>query len=90
MASTQARDCNVRPSASRLLASPRVLYPSAFRLGPAATTGDTALVPVTFTWKGGGTQPGVTVVLTRRGRWRIADIRFMRGGTLRDLLAGKE
>ena len=65
-------------------------YPSAFRIGAAAVSGDTALVPVTFTWRGGGTQPGITVVLTRARRWRIADIRFGRGGTLRDLLTGKQ
>ena len=64
-------------------------YPATFHVGAAAVAGDTALVPVTFAWKGGGTQPGVTVVLTRAGGWRIADIRFARGGTLRDLLAGR-
>ncbi len=64
-------------------------YPASFRLGAATVAGDTALVPVTFSWKDGGAQPGVTVVLTRRGGWRIADIRFARGGSLRDLLSGK-
>lgn len=64
-------------------------YPASFRLGAATVAGDTALVPVTFSWKDGDTQPGVTVVLTRRDGWRIADIRFARGGTLRDLLSGK-
>ena len=65
-------------------------YPATFHVGAATVAGDTALVPVTFAWKDGGTQPGVTVVLTRRAGWRIADIRFARGGTLRDLLAGKD
>ena len=64
-------------------------YPTTFRVGAATVAGDTALVPVSFSWKGGGIQPGVTVVLTRGGGWRIADVRFARGGTLRDLLSGK-
>jgi hypothetical protein len=63
-------------------------YPSSFRVGAAAVTGDTALVPVTFLWKAGDRRT-VTVVLVLRGGWKIADLRYERGETLRSELAGK-
>ncbi len=63
-------------------------YPSTFRVGAAAVTGDTALVPVTFLWKAGDRRV-VTVVLVTRGGWKIADLRYDSGGTLRGELTAK-
>jgi hypothetical protein len=63
-------------------------YPTSFRVGAAAIAGDTALVPVTFSWTGGDHRV-VTVVLVARGRWRIADVRYERGETLREELTTK-
>lgn len=63
-------------------------YPTSFRVGAAAVAGDTALVPVTFLWKAGDRRT-VTVVLVPRGGWKIADLRYERGETLRGELEGK-
>lgn len=63
-------------------------YPTSFRVGAAAMSGDTALVPVRFSWKSGD-QRSVTVVLVPLGGWRIADLRYERGETLRSELSAK-
>ena len=64
-------------------------YPSSFRVGEAAVAGDTALVPVTFLWKAGDRRT-VTVVLVPRGGWKVADLRYERGDTLRGELAARQ
>ena len=64
-------------------------YPASFRVGRAQTSRDTALVPVTFSWKSGERRT-VTAVLVRGGRpWRLADLRYEAGKTFRSLLAAK-
>ncbi len=61
-------------------------YPQGFRVGAARVAGDSALVPVTMTWRWGEERP-VTLVFTRGGgAWRIADVRYREGPSLRALL----
>lgn len=62
-------------------------YPRGFRVGAPAVRGDTALVPVTMTWRGGEPR-AVTLVLARvSGTWLIADVRYASGPSLREQLA---
>ncbi len=61
-------------------------YPSAFRVGAATVAGDTALVPVTFSWPAGDRRE-VTVVLVGAGAWKIADVRYASGSSLSRELA---
>ncbi|MGA2382487.1 MAG: DUF3828 domain-containing protein [Gemmatimonadales bacterium] len=64
-------------------------YPASFRVGAARVAGDTAQVPVTFSWKAGDRRV-VTVVLVARRDWKIADVRYERGETLRGELTTKQ
>ena len=63
-------------------------YPVSFRVGAATVAGDTALEPVTLSWKAGDRRV-VTVVLVAGGGWKIADVRYERGETLRGELTAK-
>lgn len=63
-------------------------YPSSYRVGAATVAGDTAVVPVTFSWPG-GERHTVTVVLARSpSAWRIANLRYESGSSFTALLAG--
>jgi len=64
-------------------------YPKAFRVGPAAVEGDTARVNVTLTWAGGDRRTVTVVLVPARGVWRIDDVRFRTGPSLRELLASQ-
>ena len=61
-------------------------YPDAFKLGKLQSSAGGARVPVTFTWKNGNPPRTLTVVLKNlQEGWRIDDLRYPRGGTLREL-----
>jgi len=62
-------------------------YPATFRVGATTRSGDTALVAVRFSWRTGGRRD-VTVVLVGARAWRIADVRYATGSSLRAELAG--
>jgi hypothetical protein len=64
-------------------------YPASFRVGAPSVAGDTALVPVTFSWKAGDRRV-VTVVLVAGGGWKITDLRYESGGTLRGELTARQ
>jgi hypothetical protein len=61
-------------------------YPDAFRVGKLQSGGVGARVSVGFTWKNGNPPRAITVVLKNlQVGWRIDDLRYPQGGTLRDL-----
>lgn len=62
-------------------------YPYHYRVDAAKQLGDTAQVPVSFSWPAGAHRR-VTVVLVRSGgAWLIADVRYDSGSSLREELA---
>ena len=62
-------------------------YPDAFKLGRIHSSGGGARIPVTFTWKNGNPPRTVTVILKNlQSGWRIDDLRYAEGRTLRQLL----
>jgi hypothetical protein len=62
-------------------------YPSGFKLGKVHSTEGGARVPVTFTWKAGNPSRTLTVVLKNlQTGWRIDDLRYPSGKSLRQLL----
>ncbi len=61
-------------------------YPRTFRVGTATARGDSAFVPVTVAWPEGDRRVVTNVLVMSRGAWKIADLRFADGGTLRKLL----
>lgn len=67
-------------------------YPQAFRLGSPAASGhssltpDTLLVPVTLSGPGSQRRTLTVVAIAARGTWRITDVRYMSGPSLRELL----
>ncbi len=62
-------------------------YPAAFKLGRIHSTPGGARLPVTFTWKDGHPPRTLTVVLRNlQTGWRIDDLRYAEGRTLRLLL----
>jgi hypothetical protein len=61
-------------------------YPKSFRVGAARVSGEAAWVPVRLRWSHGPPR-SVTVHLVRIARrWRVWDIRFAEGSSLRGLL----
>ncbi|HEU5251249.1 MAG TPA: DUF3828 domain-containing protein [Thermoanaerobaculia bacterium] len=61
-------------------------YPKSFRVGAARVSGEAAWVPVRLEWSRGRPR-SVTAHLVRiAGRWRIWDVRFADGSSLRGLL----
>jgi Protein of unknown function (DUF3828) len=61
-------------------------YPDAFKVGKLQTGGGGARVSVGFTWNNGNPPRSLTVVLKYlQEGWRIDDLRYPRGGTLREL-----
>ena len=62
-------------------------YPKRFRVGAARVSGEAAWVPVRLVWTHGPSR-SVTVHLVRIARrWRVWDVRWSAGSSLRDLLA---
>jgi hypothetical protein len=62
-------------------------YPKRFRVGTARVSGEAAWVPVRLVWTHGPSR-SVTVHLVRIARrWRVWDVRWSAGSSLRDLLA---
>lgn len=65
-------------------------YPNKFSVGEPKIDGDQARVPVTFSWPESTPARAVTLVLVRgRGAWRIDDVSYESGPTLRALLVEK-
>jgi Protein of unknown function (DUF3828) len=62
-------------------------YPYRFRVLPAQSSSDTALVPVALTWPEGEHRRETVVLVRARGVWRIADVRYDSGSSLREELA---
>ncbi len=61
-------------------------YPKRFRVGAARVSGEAAWVPVRLEWSRGRPR-SVTAHLVRiAGRWRVWDVRFAEGASLRRLL----
>ena len=61
-------------------------YPKSFQVGAARVSGEAAWVPVRLRWSHGPPR-SVTVHLVRIARhWRVWDIRFAEGSSLRGLL----
>jgi Protein of unknown function (DUF3828) len=63
-------------------------YPNRFSLGASTTSGLSAKVPVTFTWKEDGHSTKGTVVLKYlQGKWLIDDVEFLDQESVRKLLS---
>jgi hypothetical protein len=68
-------------------------YPRAFRVGRPRSSAlgplssDTVLVPVAMLWPGAPSRTVTVVVVAARSSWRIADVRYPEGTSLRKLLA---
>jgi hypothetical protein len=62
-------------------------YPTGFKLGKARSAAGGARIPVTFSWREGTPPRTLTVILKNlQAGWRIDDIRYPEGGTLRQLV----
>ncbi len=64
-------------------------YPGAFRVGPTTVAGDTARVRVTLIWAGRERRTVTVVLVPAGGAWRIDDVRYGPGPSLRALLSAK-